>query len=97
MIRLITLMIILTNCTTVDTENRCPRVPLYNYSGLPINEIDLKYAENAPKMCKRRNKHFPCVSFMVKRGEIDYYIKCSAKPRYDGTDPIIIKGRLPND
>ena len=98
MIRLITLMIILTNCSTaVDTRSKCPRVMLYNYSNLPLNAVDMKYAENAPKICERRNKHFPCVAFMVKRGDINYYIKCSTRPRYDGTDPIIMNGRLPND
>jgi hypothetical protein len=94
MIRLITLMVILTNCsTTVDTRNKCPRVVLYNNSPLPLNKTDVDWAKRAPTLCKKRNNTLPCVSYMVKKGELNYHIQCTHMPRFDGIEPLIIKNR----
>ena len=96
MFKLITLMIVLTNCTTtVTSPNRCPRVAVYNYSNQVFNKIDMKYIENAHKLCVRKNKNMPCALWLVKRGEISYHIQCMVKPNYNGFDPIMMKDGLP--
>ena len=96
MIRLLTLMIILGGCqTTLEKRVKdCPRTVFYNKSKLPIELEDMAFAKKASMGCKLRNPKMPCALWVAKHGEINYYIKCGALPRYDGLDPIYIDSKL---
>lgn len=96
MLKLLTMVIILSGCQTTMEERvkKCPRTVFYNQSKLFIEFEDMKFAEQASIGCKLRNPKMPCALWIDKRGEINYHIQCGLMPRYDSLDPIYINPKF---